>query len=58
MVLIKNALGIWGVNTFMFQAILGLVLLGAYEIDRTRLAIIRRQSDIINEAPTEGEENE
>ena len=44
MVFINNALGLWRVNTYMFQMIMGLVLLGAYEIDRARVAIIKRQS--------------
>ena len=44
MVFINNALGLWRVNTYMFQMIMGLVLLGAYEIDRARVSIIKRQS--------------
>lgn len=46
MVLINNALVLWGISTYMFPAILGLVLLGAYEVDRGRLSIIKRQSNI------------
>ncbi len=44
MVLINNALGLWRVNTYMFQTIMGIMLLIAYEIDRARLQFIRRQS--------------
>ena len=44
MVLINNALGLWRVNTYMFQAIMGILLLIAYEIDRARLGLIKKQS--------------
>ncbi len=47
MVFIINALGLWRVNTYMFQTIMGLVLLGAYEIDRARLSYIRKRSTLI-----------
>lgn len=43
MVYINNALGLWRVNTYAFQAIMGMVLLGAYEIDRMRVSLISRQ---------------
>ncbi|MEI6101580.1 MAG: ABC transporter permease [Eubacteriales bacterium] len=43
MVFINNALGLWRVNTYMFQMIMGLVLLVAFEIDRTRISILKKQ---------------
>jgi len=46
MVLINNALVLWNVNTYAFPAILGLVLLTAYEVDRGRLKLIKRQSEL------------
>ncbi|RKX89721.1 MAG: ABC transporter permease [Spirochaetes bacterium] len=46
MVLINNALILWNVNTYMFPAILGIVLLSAYEVDRGRLNLIKRQSEL------------
>lgn len=46
MVLINNALGLWRVNTYLFQAIMGVLLLVAYEIDRMRLGMIKKQSII------------
>lgn len=46
MVLITNALVLWNVNTYTFPAILGLVLLAAYEVDRGRLKLIKRQSEL------------
>jgi ribose transport system permease protein len=55
MVFINNALGLWRVNTYMFQMIMGLVLLGAYEIDRARVAIIKRQSLLSAEHSKENE---
>jgi ribose transport system permease protein len=58
MVFINNALGLWRVNTYMFQMIMGLVLLGAYEIDRARVAIIKRQSLLSAEQSKEGTDRE
>ncbi len=46
MVLINNALVLWNVTTYMFPAILGIVLLLSYELDRGRISFIRRQSDV------------
>lgn len=46
MMFINNLLVLWNVNTYMFQAILGLVLLGAFEMDRARISMIRRQTDL------------
>ena len=53
MVFIINALGLWRVNTYMFQTIMGLVLLGAYEIDRARLSYIKKRSIMVVEAQDE-----
>lgn len=47
MVFIINALGLWRVNTYMFQTIMGIVLLVAYEIDRARIKYINRQSSLV-----------
>lgn len=58
MVFINNALGLWRVNTYMFQMIMGLVLLGAYEIDRARVSIIKRQSLLSAEHSKESGEHE
>ena len=58
MVFIINALGLWRVNTYMFQMIMGIVLLGAYEIDRVRVSIIKRQSMLATELQKENNENE
>lgn len=44
MVFINNALGLWHVNTYAFQAIMGVVLLLAYELDRARVAFVKRQT--------------
>lgn len=46
LVFINNALGLWKVNTYLFQTIMGLILLGAYEIDRARLLVVKRQSSL------------
>lgn len=42
-VFINNALGLWKVNTYAFQAILGVVLLAAYEVDRARVSFMKRR---------------
>jgi ribose transport system permease protein len=49
MVFINNALSLWRVNTYMFQTILGVVLLVAYEVDRARVSFIKRQSSLVEE---------
>jgi len=49
MVFINNALSLWRVNTYMFQTILGIVLLVAYELDRARVSFIKRQSSLVEE---------
>ena len=46
MVFINNALVLWGVSTYAFQLILGIVLLVAFEVDRTRISMMNRQSDM------------
>lgn len=46
MVFINNALGLWRVNTYMFQAIMGIVLIIAYELDRTRVSLVKRQNSL------------
>lgn len=48
MVLINNALVIWGVNTYAFQIFLGVVLLAAFEVDRARVNMLKKQSDVKN----------
>lgn len=58
MVFIINALGLWRVNTYMFQTIMGIVLLVAYEIDRARIKYINRQSSLVVEAQKEEAGNE
>jgi len=58
MMFINNLLVLWGVNDYIFQAILGLVLLGAFEVDRARISIIKRQTDLVIKAPKEASENE
>jgi ribose transport system permease protein len=55
MVFINNALGLWRVNTYMFQMIMGIVLLGAYELDRARVAFVKRQSLLTAEHSKENE---
>lgn len=49
MVFINNALVLWGVSTYAFQLILGIVLLVAFEVDRTRISVMNRQSDLKSE---------
>ena len=58
MVFINNALGLWRVNTYMFQTIMGIVLLVAYELDRARVRFIQRQSALMNEVQGEEADNE
>lgn len=55
MVFINNALVLWGVSTYAFQLILGLVLLAAYEVDRARISVINRQSELVSEQEKGGE---
>lgn len=54
MVLLNNALVLWGFSTYTFQLILGIVLLGAYELDRIRQRVISRQSELNSEKAAEG----
>lgn len=54
MMFINNLLILWGVNAYIFQTILGLVLLGAFEVDRARLKMISRQSDLVTVKVSEG----
>ena len=58
MMFINNLLVLWGVNAYIFQTILGLVLLGAFEVDRARLSIIKRQMVPANQESTEGSGDE
>jgi len=53
MVFINNALSLWRVNTYMFQTILGIVLLVAYEVDRARVSFIKRQSSLVEDSHKE-----
>lgn len=53
MVFINNALGLWRVNTYAFQAIMGIVLLVAYEMDRARVSFIKRQTILAAESQKE-----
>ncbi|MGI6160726.1 MAG: ABC transporter permease [Christensenellales bacterium] len=55
MVFINNALGLWRVNTYAFQAIMGVVLLIAYEVDRARVALVKRQTLLAAEAAQKGD---
>ncbi len=57
MVFINNALGLWKVNTYTFQLIMGIVLLAAYEIDRVRSSIVIRHS-ILAATSDKEDENE
>ena len=56
-VFINNLLVLWAINDYIFQTILGLFLLGAFEVDRTRIAYIKRQSDLVIQAPKDDIEN-
>ncbi len=58
MVFIYNALVLWGVSSFMFQAAIGLILLGAFEINRARLMFVKNQPEILSNIPGEDELNE
>lgn len=58
MIFINNALGLWRVNTYMFQTIMGIVLLIAFELDRARISYIKKQSTIAHESQKEGAKNE
>ena len=58
MVFINNALGLWRVNTYMFQMIMGIVLLVAFELDRARVRFIQRQSALANEVQGKEADNE
>jgi ribose transport system permease protein len=58
MMFINNILLLWGVNTYMFQAILGLVLLGAFEMDRARISFMKRQGNLIAQQPKEESKHE
>jgi ribose transport system permease protein len=42
MVFINNALGLWKVNPYIFQTIMGMLLLVAFEIDRIRVFLTSR----------------
>jgi ribose transport system permease protein len=44
MVLINNALVLWGVSSYAIQTFIGIILLVAYEIDRTRVNVMKKQS--------------
>lgn len=44
MVLINNALVIWGVSSYTFQTFIGVILLLAYEVDRTRINLVNKQA--------------
>lgn len=44
MVVINNALVLWGVNTYATQAIIGLILLLAFEVDRSRGRVMKRRA--------------
>lgn len=44
MVFINNALILWGVSSYAFQTFIGIILLVAYEVDRTRVTVIKKQS--------------
>jgi len=58
MMFINNLLVLWGVNAYIFQTILGLVLLGAFEVDRARLSIIKHQMVPAKQDYTEGSGDE
>lgn len=45
MMFINNLLILWGVNAYIFQTILGFVLLGAFEVDRARISYIKSRTD-------------
>ncbi len=42
MVFINNALGLWRVNPYIFQTIMGILLLAAFEMDRMRKYLVRK----------------
>ena len=45
MMLLKNALGLWRINSYAYQAVMGVILLVSYEVDRARVALIRRRGE-------------
>lgn len=49
MVFINNALGLWRVNPYIFQTIMGILLLIAYEIDRVRVFFTKKPTVVVPE---------
>lgn len=54
MVVVNNALVLWKVNAYTFQIFIGLILLIAYEVDRARVLMIRRDSQLMGGAEQGG----